>query len=424
MSKPSRRPRQRLAAQREISCPKGRTTPGALPLRRPGRDALANSCAADPQSGRHMPTPRNTFVGLDVHVVAGRVHIFRLLVAKLDSDVGLVRQLVLRKPGVAVDPHQRTANPGRHGRKTRRHSPRMRLLHRDDEPQRDIENVIFVAALVLLEPLAVVVGFQSLRETAWVRGSKAREARRHCSAGNLASASGCGYMSDSSSSSRFVRQTKSFSTRIFSWSPSARTCSPEIDTCSEFAHASTVVSGKRTLISLSEKNAADTHAGRTAFHTIAERSATRERRARRNKPGISQGLDFATHEAQADGVISNSEFHDARILYTKRHQTWFVASSGFSSFLEFCLTSAIPAVCMAAGSRCKNELLRDDVFCLRTFLPLGHFHRDLLSFFKGFESFHLDSSVMHEYILTTLTLYETKPFVIIEPLNGPFNSFA
>jgi hypothetical protein len=31
---------------------------------------------------------------------------------------------------------------------------------------------------------------------------------------------------------------------------------------------------------------------------------------------------------------------------------------------------------------------------------------------------------MHENILTALTLDKTKPFIIIEPLNGSFNSFA
>jgi len=72
----------------------------------------------------------------------------------------------------------------------------------------------------------------------------------------------------------------------------------------------------------------------------------------------------------------------------------------------------------------QNGLFRDNVFCLRTFLPLGHFHRDLLPFFEGFESFHLDGRMMHEYILTALTLDETKPFVIIEPLYGSYNSFA
>lgn len=79
---------------------------------------------------------------------------------------------------------------------------------------------------------------------------------------------------------------------------------------------------------------------------------------------------------------------------------------------------------MPVDLRCKNDLLRDDVFRLRTFLPLGHFHRDLLPFFEGFESFHLDGCVMHEYILTALALDETKPFVVIEPLNGSANSFA
>ena len=79
---------------------------------------------------------------------------------------------------------------------------------------------------------------------------------------------------------------------------------------------------------------------------------------------------------------------------------------------------------MPVDHRCKNDLLRDDVVRVRTFLPLGHFHRDLLPFFEGFESFHLDGRVMHEYILAALTLDETKPFVIIEPLTGSFNSFA
>jgi hypothetical protein len=31
---------------------------------------------------------------------------------------------------------------------------------------------------------------------------------------------------------------------------------------------------------------------------------------------------------------------------------------------------------------------------------------------------------MYEYILTAFTLDETKPLVIVEPLNGSFNSFA
>ena len=72
----------------------------------------------------------------------------------------------------------------------------------------------------------------------------------------------------------------------------------------------------------------------------------------------------------------------------------------------------------------KNELFRDDVFRLRTFLPLSHFHRDFLPFFKGFKSFHLDSGVMHKHILTALVLDETKALVIIEPLDGSYNSFA
>ena len=39
-------------------------------------------------------------------------------------------------------------------------------------------------------------------------------------------------------------------------SPSASSCSPWIETCSVVAQASTVVSGRRTVIAFSEKNAA------------------------------------------------------------------------------------------------------------------------------------------------------------------------
>jgi len=72
----------------------------------------------------------------------------------------------------------------------------------------------------------------------------------------------------------------------------------------------------------------------------------------------------------------------------------------------------------------RNELLRDDVFGLRTFLPLGHFHRDLLPFLQSLESFHLDGGVMYEDILTTFTLDEAKTLIVVEPLDGPFYSFT
>jgi hypothetical protein len=77
-----------------------------------------------------------------------------------------------------------------------------------------------------------------------------------------------------------------------------------------------------------------------------------------------------------------------------------------------------------AGNLVPESLFRYDVLGLRTFLSLGHFHRDLLTFFQGFESFHLDRSVVYEYILTAFSLDETKSLVIIEPLYGSFNSFA
>jgi len=74
--------------------------------------------------------------------------------------------------------------------------------------------------------------------------------------------------------------------------------------------------------------------------------------------------------------------------------------------------------------RYKNNLVSNDVFGLRSFLPLRHFHRDFLSFLKGFEAFHLDRGMMNENVLPTFTLDETKALVIIEPLDGSCNSFA
>lgn len=72
----------------------------------------------------------------------------------------------------------------------------------------------------------------------------------------------------------------------------------------------------------------------------------------------------------------------------------------------------------------SDRLFRDDVFCLRTFLSLRHFHRDLLTLFQGLESFHLNCSVVYEYIRTAFMLDETKSLIIVEPLDGSFNSFT
>jgi len=55
-----------------------------------------------------------------------------------------------------------------------------------------------------------------------------------------------------------------------------------------------------------------------------------------------------------------------------------------------------------AAGRTWLDLLGDYVFRLWAFLALGHFHRDLLSFLQGLESFHLNRCVVHKHILTTL----------------------
>jgi hypothetical protein len=74
--------------------------------------------------------------------------------------------------------------------------------------------------------------------------------------------------------------------------------------------------------------------------------------------------------------------------------------------------------------RCKNNLIGHYIFGLRSFLSLSHFHRDLLPFFQGFETFHLDCRVVDENIRPTFALDETKSLVVIEPFNGSSNSFA
>lgn len=73
---------------------------------------------------------------------------------------------------------------------------------------------------------------------------------------------------------------------------------------------------------------------------------------------------------------------------------------------------------------CKNKSVGHHIFGLRSFLSLRHFHRDFLPFFKGFESFHLNGSVMNENIRSTFTLDETKSLIVVEPFDGSCNSFA
>ena len=72
----------------------------------------------------------------------------------------------------------------------------------------------------------------------------------------------------------------------------------------------------------------------------------------------------------------------------------------------------------------ENSLFGDYVLRLRPFLSLRHFHGYLLPFLEGFKTFHLYRRVVHENILPTIALDETKTLVVIEPLDGSRNSFA
>ena len=68
-------------------------------------------------------------------------------------------------------------------------------------------------------------------------------------------------------------------------------------------------------------------------------------------------------------------------------------------------------------------VLGDDVFRLRSLLALGYFHRNLLAFLQGPESFRNDRGVVNENVLTILALDESESLIVVEPLDGSRNSF-
>jgi len=87
------------------------------------------------------------------------------------------------------------------------------------------------------------------------------------------------------------------------------------------------------------------------------------------------------------------------------------------------LTAGVTGLTYLRGTRIQY-LVGDYVFRLRAFLALGHFHRDLLSFLKGFEAFHLDGGMVDKYVLAAFALDKAKSLVVIKPLDGSCNSFA
>ena len=53
---------------------------------------------------------QKTFVRSNVHVVTGRVNVSAVFVSKFNSNIRFLRCFILRKPCIAVDPHQGTTH--------------------------------------------------------------------------------------------------------------------------------------------------------------------------------------------------------------------------------------------------------------------------------------------------------------------------
>jgi len=71
----------------------------------------------------------------------------------------------------------------------------------------------------------------------------------------------------------------------------------------------------------------------------------------------------------------------------------------------------------------KQELKRNDVFSLRTFLALGFGKLDLLTFFKRAMTFTDNGAKMNKQVFTTLTFDKTITLCTVEPFDGSSLSF-
>ena len=85
------------------------------------------------------------------------------LVPEVDAGLRLVRRLVAREARVAVDAEQRAALAAGVGHQVRA-DLRQAQPEVLDEGERRLEQVVLVAVLVGVEPLAVVVGLQLAQE--------------------------------------------------------------------------------------------------------------------------------------------------------------------------------------------------------------------------------------------------------------------
>ena len=69
-------------------------------------------------------------------------------------------------------------------------------------------------------------------------------------------------------------------------------------------------------------------------------------------------------------------------------------------------------------ARCPVACLqRGDVLSLRAFLPLGDFHRDLLTFVQRSAPLSLYGGKMYKYILSTFSFDEAESLFVVKPLH-------
>ena len=67
-----------------------------------------------------------------------------------------------------------------------------------------------------------------------------------------------------------------------------------------------------------------------------------------------------------------------------------------------------------------GELYGRDVLGLGSLLASDNLHGYLLAFVQSFAAFALDCAEMNEYILPAFLLNKSKPFRVVEPLDGSF----
>src|ERR1035437_4399333 len=99
---------------------------------------------------------REAVIRLQVQIEHGRMGILAAGVGEMYADMGLERALVVREPGVAVYPEERTSCGARVGDEMRAELVQMRP-EAGDEHQCRVADDLFVSLLVPGEPVPAVV---------------------------------------------------------------------------------------------------------------------------------------------------------------------------------------------------------------------------------------------------------------------------